>query len=220
MYVLFKLHRQAQKVPLTRVTPDTNILGATVYKYLKEGEETLNRFVWILWPPDANNTNSYFAPSIKWFTPAPLTQTPPPFGHLGETLNMLLQIHTTHKGEKSKPMWPLGLPEGFKKILLSVLNVSFYNVSSIHSTVDKLKKKKKIRCLASHLEPVFYPSPKCSWSLYPCLSVWPVSRGDSLPASGPSVRLGCFTPMASSSPQPDRTEHSMAASWHKAHTKL
>lgn len=45
LYVLFKLHRQAQKVQLTRVTPDTNILEATVYKYLKEGEETLNRFV-------------------------------------------------------------------------------------------------------------------------------------------------------------------------------
>lgn len=115
LYVLFKLHRQAQKVQLTRVTPDTDILGATIYKYLKEGEETLNRFVWILWPPDAKNTNSYFAPSIKWFTPAPLTQTPPPFGHLGETLNMLLQIHTTQKGEKSKHMWPLGLPEGLKK---------------------------------------------------------------------------------------------------------
>lgn len=78
LYVLFKLHRQAQKVQLTRVAPDTNILGATVYKYQK-GEETLNRFVWILWPPDANNTNSYFASSIKWFTPAPLTQTPPPY---------------------------------------------------------------------------------------------------------------------------------------------
>lgn len=115
LYVLFKLHRQAQKVQLTGVAPDTDILEAAVYKYLKEGEETLNCFVWILWPPDAKNTNSYFAPSIKWFTPAPLTQTPPPFGHLGETLNMLLQIHTTHKGEKSKLMWPLGLPEGFKK---------------------------------------------------------------------------------------------------------
>lgn len=45
LYVLFKLHRQAQKVQLTGVTPDTDILEATVYKYLKEGEETLNRFV-------------------------------------------------------------------------------------------------------------------------------------------------------------------------------
>lgn len=159
-HVLFKLHRQAQKVPLTGATPDIDILEATVYKYLKEGEETLNRFVWILWPPDAKNTNNYFAPSIKWFTPAPLAQIPPPFGHPGETLNMLLQIHTTHKGEKSKLMWPLGLLEGLKKILLSVLNASFYKVFSIHSTVDKLeKKKKKIRCLASHLEPVFYPPP-------------------------------------------------------------
>lgn len=34
-----------QKVQLTPVTPDTDILGATVYKYLKEGEETLNRSV-------------------------------------------------------------------------------------------------------------------------------------------------------------------------------
>lgn len=98
------------------------------------------------------------------------------------------------------------------------LNLSFHNWSPIHLTADRLQREMK--SLVSRLEPVLAPLPLHPLSPCPSLSVWPISRNDCLSASSPSGRLGRSALLASGSPQPDRPEHSMAASWHKAHTEL
>lgn len=152
--------------------------------------------------------------------PVPQTPTPPPFGHLREhSNNAFPNPHNIWRKEEQTLLTPWSA-RGLKKTknLFTALNLSFHNRSPIHLTADRLQSK--IKCLASRLEPVLFPLPLHPLSPYPCLSVWPISRDDCLSASSPSVRLGRSTLLASGSPQPDRPEHSMAASWHKAHTKL
>lgn len=97
---------------------------------------------------------------------------------------------------------------------------STIGLKSVHSTAERLQTK--IKSLASHLNLVLFPLPFHPFhplSPYPCLSVWPIGRDDCPSASCPSVRLGRSTLLAPGSPHPDRPEHSMAASWHRAHTQ-
>lgn len=119
----------------------------------------------------------------------------------GSMVEMPFQIHPTHK-ETCSLLW------------IQVFTLG----SPIHLTAGRLQSK--LKCLASRSEPVLFPLPLHPLSPYPSLSIWPIGRDDCLSAPSPSVRLGRFTLLASCSPQPDRREHSMAASWHNPYTKV
>lgn len=148
-------------------------------------------------------------------TTVPHTPTPP-IGHLREH-SWAFSKSTQHmKQRKANSCDPLICQRVENSSLLWIWVSTIGLKSSIHSTADSLQSK--IKSLASRLEPVLFPLPLHPLSPYPCLSVWPISGDDCLSASCPSVRLGRSTLLASSSPQPDRPEHSMAASWHWART--
>lgn len=102
--------------------------------------------------------------------------------------NAFLDPHNTRGREEQTHVTSCSA-KSFKKTKspFDVLSVSFYNVSSIHSTWYKLwrkTKKNRIRCLASQREPVSYPPP---WRFDPFILVFQFGRRAETTACRPPV---------------------------------